>query len=134
MSDGEEGEEGEARKERIKAEREARIRTLEDIIASETRVRYAYVPELDCRIAFKKPTLAELKKITDAADPFERAKLFVLTLCSKADPSVSLEKLESLPADVVLAIARALDRALAPLPPTPSPTSSEAEGPKASTS
>lgn len=125
---------GKEEKERIKAEREARLRTIEDILTSETRERYVYVPELGCRIAFKKPTLAELKKITDATDPFERAKLFVYTLWSKADPAVTMEKLESLPADVVLAIARAFDKASAPLAPTSSQTSSAPEEHKASTS
>jgi hypothetical protein len=121
-------------KERIRAEREARIRTIEDILVSETAVRYVYVPELNCRIPFRKPTLAELKKITDTADAFERAKIYVFTLWSKADPAVTMEKINQLPADVVLAIARAFDKASAPLATTSSTTSSAPEELKASTS
>jgi hypothetical protein len=124
----------EPEKERIRAQREARIRTIEDILTSEARIRYAYVPELDCRIAFKKPTIADLKNITDISDPFERAKQYVYLLWSKADPGVTMEKIEQLPGDVVLAIARAFDEASAPLPRRQSTTSSGPEEGKTSTS
>jgi hypothetical protein len=121
-------------KEEVRAVREARLKTIEDVLMSETCERHAYVPELDCKIAFKKPTIADLKQITDITDPFERAKQYVFLLWSKADPAVTLEKVEQLPGDAVLAIARAFDQASAPFLPKSSTASSTRGEAKTSTS
>jgi len=117
--------------EKIKAEAERRsaaVKKIDEILADHDLVRDAYVEELGCKIQFKKPTITELKQISEITDPFERAKLFVITLWSKADPGVTAEKVERLPGDVILAIARALDKATAPLAPRPLEGPSRTDG------
>jgi len=104
--------------EKLRAEaerREAVVKRIDEILADHDLVREAYVEELGCCVRFKKPNVIELKQLSEISDPFERAKRFVLILLSKADPEVTEEKIDRLPGDVVLAIARALDKATAPL-------------------
>jgi len=123
----------ESEKERIRKEREARAKTIDEILSEAEAIKEVYVEAIDAKIRFKKLTIKEIAELSKIEDPFERAKHYVYKMWSKGDPSVTLEKIEKLPADILTAIATALDKASSPLQ-AKSQGSSQAEKPKQYTS
>jgi hypothetical protein len=124
----------EQEKERIKQEREARAKTIDEILSEAEAVKEVYIEAINAKIRFKKLTIKELAELSKIEDPTQRAIKYVYLMWSKGDPSVTLEKVEKLPADVLIAIATALDKASSPFLQAKSQSFTQAEKPKQYTS
>jgi len=76
------------------------------------KILYAFVPELDCQVRYKRLTMKDLADINKAKTDEERATLMLYKMLSKADKNVTLEKVQELPIETATAILNAITRPL----------------------
>ena len=76
------------------------------------KILYAFVPELDCQVRYKRLTMKDLADINKAKTDEERATLILYKMLSKADKNVTLEKVQELPIETATAILNAITRPL----------------------
>jgi len=97
------------RAEELRAEAEqARIVSIDELLNEYDRVFTVYVPEIGRAIRYKRLTIADLTEVLAEKDESRRALLMLYKMWSKADPDVTLEKVERLPMEVSAAILQAI--------------------------
>jgi len=94
-------------------EKERRLFTPDDILASSDEVKRVYIPEIDREIEYCPLSLDDLAYINKAKSDEERGIRILHRMLSKANPEWTLEKVKKIPLGVATAI---LQRILTPFP------------------
>jgi len=89
---------------RKQEEEQAAVISLDDLLNHYDQIFTVYVPEIGFSIRYKKLTVKDFAEVAKEEDSNRRAVLMLYKMWSKADSSVTLDKLEKLPFDVVTVI------------------------------
>jgi enoyl reductase-like protein len=86
----------------------AKLFSVDEFIADADKLREAYVPELQCKVQYKKLTLNENSAVVSVEDATERNRKLLYLVLRKADPSVTEDKVGALGNDDATYILRAI--------------------------
>jgi len=81
-----------------------KVKALSEVLGEAGQVRYVDVPELDCRIAYKKLPMKDFNEIKDEKDPTVLSLKMLYRMLHAADSSVTMDMVEQMPFDIATAI------------------------------
>jgi len=97
----------------MKKQREASaaIISIDELLQEHDKIFTVYVPEIGYVVKFKKLTVSDIAEVEKEQNSHRKGLLILHKMWSKADPTVTLNKVEQLPFDVVSVIlARMLEK------------------------
>jgi hypothetical protein len=97
---------------------EAKAFNIDKVLADANKIYEVLVPELDCHVNYGPITMGDLVEINKAKTNEERAIRVLWLMLKKADPEVTLEKVQQLPLQTATAILKQIMKAF-PLEATP---------------
>lgn len=75
----------------------AKLFNIDDILADSEKVKEVYIPGYEIKVRYKELAISDSTEIRAAKDNDERTYLILYKMLNKADPSVTLEKVQKLP-------------------------------------
>lgn len=93
----------------MKRKKNGKIVTVDDLLKT-AEVKEAEIPELGIVIRYAPLTLGDLKDLRKAVEDEEATTIILYRMLSKADPSVTLDKVKQLPLDVASIILNKISK------------------------
>ncbi len=90
----------------LKEKEDLQVKTLSEVLKGANKVYYVDVPELSCRLAYKKPSIQDYIELQNETDKTLYSVKLLYRMLRAADPSVTWEEFsEAIPFDVAVNIA-----------------------------